>query len=128
MNERDIAHRLIFALDESLDGLKPSVVARLQAGRNHALSMQKTASTSLSTSLWLAGAVGNLRYEFGRLTQGAGMFATVVLFAVAAHFWGQLHTEAEIDEVDVALLSDDLPINAYLDRGFTAWLNDSKAL
>jgi len=32
----------------------------------------------------------------------------------------------EIEELDSALLSDDLPIDAYLDSGFVAWLRDSR--
>ncbi|MFT3734419.1 MAG: DUF3619 family protein [Rhodocyclaceae bacterium] len=31
----------------------------------------------------------------------------------------------EVEEVDSALLADDLPINAYLDRGFDTWLSVS---
>ena len=31
---------------------------------------------------------------------------------------------AELEEIDSALLADDLPINAYLDKGFQAWLSE----
>jgi hypothetical protein len=31
---------------------------------------------------------------------------------------------AENEEIDSALLADDLPINAYLDKGFQAWLSE----
>ena len=29
---------------------------------------------------------------------------------------------AEVEQLDAELLTDDLPIDAYLDRGFEAWL------
>jgi len=32
---------------------------------------------------------------------------------------------AELEEVDSALLADDLPIDAYLDKGFDTWLSNA---
>ena len=31
----------------------------------------------------------------------------------------------DLEDLDSALLSDDLPINAYLDKGFHSWLADT---
>lgn len=38
--------------------------------------------------------------------------------------WNEYEKAAELEELDSALLSDDLPINAYLDKGFLAWLSE----
>ena len=32
---------------------------------------------------------------------------------------------AEIEEIDAAVLTGDLPLDAYLDKGFDAWLKPS---
>ena len=38
--------------------------------------------------------------------------------------WNDFEKAAEYEEIDSALLADDLPINAYLDKGFQAWLSE----
>ena len=48
--------------------------------------------------------------------------AMLVACAGAAYTWQQNQRAAEIEEVDALLLTDDLPIDAYLDRGFQNWL------
>jgi hypothetical protein len=46
----------------------------------------------------------------------------LALGVAGVSYWSSMERAAEIEDVDSALLSDDLPINAYLDRGFDAWL------
>jgi uncharacterized iron-regulated membrane protein len=47
-----------------------------------------------------------------------------ILFAGVggAYTWQQNQRAAELEEIDARLLTDDLPIDAYLDRGFQNWL------
>jgi hypothetical protein len=40
----------------------------------------------------------------------------------AVYTWEQKQRAAEIEELDALVLTDELPIDAYLDRGFEAWL------
>jgi len=42
-------------------------------------------------------------------------------------YWQQNQRSAEIEEIDAQLLTDDLPIDAYLDRGFQNWLKQRSA-
>lgn len=49
----------------------------------------------------------------------------LVSLLAAGHYIMSLERIAEIEEVDSALLADDLPIDAYLDKGFDKWLSDS---
>jgi hypothetical protein len=44
---------------------------------------------------------------------------------VGTYYWNHFEQAAENEEVDSALLSDDLPPAAYLDKGFQAWLERS---
>ena len=49
----------------------------------------------------------------------------VALIAAAGFGWQQWQVYQainEAEEIDAQLLSSDLPIDAYLDRGFQAWL------
>jgi hypothetical protein len=41
---------------------------------------------------------------------------------LAINSWQQNLRVAEVEEIDALLLADDLPLDAYLDKGFEAWL------
>ena len=51
----------------------------------------------------------------------------MVLSVTGIYTWQQSQRLAEIEEIDAELLTDDLPIDAYLDRGFEAWLKKRAA-
>ena len=57
------------------------------------------------------------------------LLPTVLLVAglFAIYSWQQEQCAADIEELDAQLLTDDLPIDAYLDRGFEAWLKKVSA-
>jgi hypothetical protein len=41
-------------------------------------------------------------------------------------YWENLQRSAELADIDAAMLSDDLPLNAYLDHGFNAYLSRAR--
>jgi hypothetical protein len=51
----------------------------------------------------------------------------LVASGVAIYSWEQSQRAAELEEIDAQLLTDDLPIDAYLDRGFQSWLKKRAA-
>lgn len=53
--------------------------------------------------------------------------AALILLVVAASHLKEERRARETADVDLALLADDLPIHAYLDRGFTRWLDDGNS-
>jgi hypothetical protein len=53
--------------------------------------------------------------------------AMLVASGAAIYTWQQNQRAAELEEIDSLLLSDDLPIDAYLDRGFQNWLKKHAA-
>ena len=58
------------------------------------------------------------------------LLAAVLLLAaglVSIYSWQQEQRAADVEELDAQLLADDLPIDAYLDRGFEAWLKKVSA-
>ena len=46
----------------------------------------------------------------------------VILALFGAQQWQAYQQLRDIEETDAAILSSDLPIDAYLDRGFQNWL------
>ncbi|MCC6611204.1 MAG: DUF3619 family protein [Burkholderiales bacterium] len=127
MNEPIIGRKIKHALDERLS-LPAETRARLAAARAHALERQQVRESL--PALAFAGRVGM------RLSDPTQWFRHVILpvaLLVAAIIgmeqWQErqrgAQATAEIVEVDSGLLKSDLPIDAYLDRDFLAWLKRS---
>ena len=127
MNEIKFANKIRQALNEGsrLQGERGARIAeRLRAARERALERRRIAQEPALA--WMRGADGSVIGGFG----GTGGFslrlalATALLVAgLVAIYSGQLDQRAaEVEELDALLLTDDLPIDAYLDRGFETWL------
>jgi len=46
---------------------------------------------------------------------------------LTVYSWQQKQRAAEVEEIDALLLTDELPIDAYLDRGFQNYLKKTAA-
>jgi hypothetical protein len=105
--------------------LAPQLERRLQAARELALSRQRP-----ERALPFAWADNVLGRAGGWTT---GVVYTVLSLALLAgsaagiYNWQQTQRIAELEEIDSQLLTDDLPIDAYLDRGFQNWLKKRTA-
>jgi hypothetical protein len=51
--------------------------------------------------------------------------AVLIFGLLAVNQWRDTQNAAEIEEIDAAVLTGDLPLDAYLDKGFDAWLKRS---
>lgn len=114
MNEQDFARGVTRHLDAGVDALPSSVLYRLRAAREAALaSAEKPGSTA------------GRRAPMVRLLAPAAM---LVLLVVGVLVWQQQPRHAdpgvngEFADVDTKVLTDDLPVVAYLDPGFEIWL------
>ena len=124
MNTDDLnfAYKVRHALNEKLDNLPPSTTARLAAARQLAVARKKAHVPVLV--LQLAGNTGGF---FRPLSWLGKMGVAVPLLALAAGLVGIYQAEqqqrlSELAELDAAVLSDELPLSAYLDHGFNAYL------
>lgn len=130
--ELEFVREMRRALDESAAGLPVSTTARLAAARQSALARKKAEPVFVrAPALAVAGAGGmagapsplptRRRSALGRFALAWPLAALVAgLFAIA-YFEDQQRT-AELADIDAAMLSDDLPLTAYLDHGFNAYL------
>ena len=132
MNAKQInfAYRVRHALNENLDQLPAATTNRLAAARQLALSRKKPDT-------------GGRRFAVPRLapargSDGAGFFnrplswlgrmsVALPVVIVFAGLVGMYQVEkkqhiVELAEIDAMVLSDELPLNAYLDRGFNGYL------
>ncbi len=121
MNEHEFQFRVRQHLNTSARQVSPKVSSRLHEARQKALSRQKVTVRRFS----LAG----ISHAFAEraLPQGRTAIAMVLilLLVVGSGLLGEMQRMAELEEVDSALLSDDLPIDAYLDQGFDAWVQNN---
>lgn len=115
--EARAATRIIRLLDHDAP-LPAAISERLNSARRAALDRQRATSAGLS----LAG-IGREIEDFWFL-RGRAMMMTLALIALlgASDYWSECFRASELEDVDSALLSDDLPIDAYLDHGFDQWL------
>jgi hypothetical protein len=124
MNELQFARRIRSLLDQSTQ-LERTMADRLRAARELALSRQRPEPTPVLA--WADNVFGN-GWGWGGLSARVLLPAAVLIVAVAGIYnWQEKQRLAEIVEIDSQLLTDDLPIDAYLDRGFENWLKTRAA-
>ncbi len=122
MNELHFTFKLRQHLNRSLHELRPETVDRLASARQQALSRQKQ-----SVRVPVLVTAGNfVQMHFDRLHYKS-LLAAVLLTAAIVYtpFWIADQRVAEMSEIDSALLADELPIGAFTDKGFDAWLRQA---
>jgi hypothetical protein len=125
MNADDLnfAYKVRHALNEHLDDLPASTTDRLASARKAALSRKKAHAPVRAAQGQLATNAGSF-FSFsmlGRMGVIAPLLALVVGLAGIYEYEEQQRI-AELAELDAAVLSDELPLTAYLDEGFNAYL------
>ena len=125
MNEMQFGNKVRQVLNRGLVGVEPATAERLRAARERALAHQRAElSPALAWADNLAGRVGGWSGIAWRILLPLAMLISAV---AGLQYWHQNQRIAEIEEIDAQLLTDDLPIDAYLDRGFQNWLKQRGA-
>ena len=133
MNTDDLnfAYRVRHALNEKLDDLPASTTDRLAAARKAAMARKKAHVPVRVTQAELATAGGASAGGFfsnpfswlGRMRVAVPMLI-LVAGMVGVYQYEEQQRIAELAELDAAVLSDELPLSAYLDHGFNAYLEN----
>ena len=125
MTEREIAKKITGYLDQGASVLKAGTLYRLQLARQDALA--RFADPKHATELAVAGAGGTVA---GRPVLADVRVWIGVLLIVGGvlyyQYWQTAQQARDIEETDAAILTSELPIEAYLDRGFQNWLKHSE--
>ena len=111
---RSLLNRGVATLDEE-------TVDRLRAARSRALAQHRP-----QRGLQLAAAAGGWRWSVlapGRTAFLATGLLTIAAAVAASYYWNQYQKSDELEGIDSALLADELPPEAYLDKGFFEWLD-----
>ena len=121
MNRPDdeLAGKIAGHLDYGVERLDPVIRERLANARQAALARYRAQPEPVFA--WAAAAVSG---RGGQRTQGARYLIAVaaLLVGLTGVVYWQTRGPNDFADIDVNLLTDDLPINAYLDQGFDSWL------
>jgi hypothetical protein len=130
--ELEFARQVRRALDENAASIPAATVDRLAAARRAALARKKPEPVSAPAFVpAFAGMPAGLpQVEIPRRRRSplrrfalAWPLAALVVSLVGIAYWEDQQRTAELADIDAAMLSDDLPLNAYLDHGFNAYLS-----
>ena len=124
-DERDFAKKITTYLDRGAADVKAGTAYRLQLARQAALARLADPQRAARSQLELAGAGSGTAGGTSGMRLGTRVGLGVLLLVVAMfgyQQWQAYQQLGDIADTDAAILSSDLPIDAYLDRGFQNWL------
>lgn len=135
--ELEFALKVRRALDENAANLPAATVEKLTAARRTALGRKKPEAVAAHAFVPVfahAGASLDVpvpaapRQRLSPLRRLARIWPLIALIVgiMAVAYWEDLQRSAELADIDAAMLSDDLPLNAYLDHGFNAYLSRAR--
>lgn len=124
--ESRIAYRVAARLSQRADALEGDIAERLRFAREQALERAKAARAAESRPVVAVSAGGTaLLGGGGGWWLKLGSVLPLLALAVGLFLIQHLHTQAQIEaaaQIDVELLADDLPPEAYNDAGFVEFL------
>jgi len=105
-----------------MDELDPAISERLRAARERAIGLQPREVAVAQ----IVGTDGTARLGLGDESHPWRMLLAVLTLIIGmgiSYYWNSFDQASEFEEIDSALLADDLPPKAYLDPGFQAWIS-----
>lgn len=124
MNEERFTHQIRQHLDSSLPDISERARLKLEAARKNALACHKLSESQLVLST--SGKAHGLGHGNDHTFLRRALAITALLVGMAfAYYWEGQQSLDELEEIDSALLRGELPPDAYLDKGFAAWLKHS---
>ena len=122
MNDRIDEQGRQFArgLNASLSDMDQYTLERLRKARESALAKQRVQSAwAFAVSGNGAARIGVLRYFSPRYILP---IAALIFVVTGMIYWQNIEHIDEVADIDAKLLSGELPIDAYLDKGLDSWL------
>ena len=138
--ENEFALKVVRALDENTSNIPAAAVDRLREARRVAIARKKPEKVAVTMAApaftpAFAGAGGTLttgesgddHRPKGLLARLGGLglawpLAALIIGLAGIAYWEDQQRKAELADIDAAMMSDSLPIDAYLDHGFNAYL------
>jgi hypothetical protein len=125
MNEQELAKKIVRHLDQGLGHMKQGTLYKLQSARMVALERYREAPQPVLGLAWAGDVAFRLSRSRHFNTRNLLALGLLLLSLIGVTYWQLAIQSSDIAEIDASLLTGDLPINAYLDSGFEAWLKRS---
>ena len=130
-HDDEFARKVAGYLDNGTASMRAGTAYRLQLARQQALARldpQRAPATELSGALagvggTVGGGGGRSFWSSGKLWLGVALIAAAMFGYQGYQTWQARQTNDLVD-TDLEILTSDLPIDAYLDRGFQTWLKN----
>ncbi len=126
MNERLLAEKIVKVLDTGVEAIDPAVAARLKASRQRAVAAMPVPVAESQPVLAGWGRLVEFSHHGGYRFWLPALLLLVVLMAMLASTV-TVNNNDPID-ADALLLASDLPPEAFADKEFVAWLENSSHL
>jgi len=123
--EHELAKKIVQHLDYGAGQLEPTVSGRLLAARQTALSQYREQPVTVAGLAWAGRAAAHFAEHRYASARHLAAISLLVVALVGIAYWQSNGVTNELADIDTGLLTDDLPINAYLDKGFDSWLKRS---
>ena len=123
-SEDKFAAKVRQALSESANQLDSGTLLKLERARNLALARHKPGSSVQAVLMGKnSRALGNFGFSgLFRTAAWATPVLALVVGLVILQDWQSQSENSELASIDTEVLTDDLPLNAYLDQGFNRYL------
>ena len=128
-DQDEFAKKITAYLDRGTADLRAGTLYKLSQARAQALARLGVQAERVTESRVAHALAGGGTAGGAGLRRGAWLGFGVLLIAAGAfgyQQWQIYKQTREIAEIDVEILTSDLPIDAYVDRGFQTWLTSDK--
>ena len=120
--ESEFARKVVHYLDQGAETLRPGTAYRLKQARAAALAGLGAAAAEGEVVLAHGGAASGWFGGRPAAVRWLGVAVVVAALGLGIQQWHAVEQVREFEDLDLHLLASDLPIDAYLDRGFQNWL------
>jgi len=129
VNDAQFGNQVTTLLNEGLVRLDDQVATRLEVARKaalmHASTLPRTAPVLARAGVAAGGVGGTGGWRNWLSGPRLWLAASALLIGLTAITWSDRISDRDASEgadLDLAILADDLPVTAYIDNGFDAWL------
>lgn len=123
MNEHELINKLKQDLNYGTGHLKSQVTDSLRQSRERALQVF-AAQAQPEQAYAFAGSHGHAHGHHPFASRKWLPLAFVSMLMIGVFYWHQQETNNE-ENIDVALLTSEIPLNAFVDQNFHRWLDRS---
>ena len=122
VNEQELAGKIVHHLNRGLGSIKQGTAYQLQSARQAALDRYREAPQPVLGMAWAGDVAFRVSHNRHFNARNLLAFGLLMLSLIGVTYWQVVIQANDIADIDAGLLTDDLPINAYLDNNFEAWL------